>query len=54
MGLDQNLLTQVGSCQPSMVWVWKISLKNVKIFIFFPLGQKKISLGWVKKYPGQR
>jgi len=34
---------QVGSGQPFMVWVWiwKISPRNVKFFIFFPSGQKK-------------
>jgi len=33
----------VRSVQPSMVWVWiwKISPKNVKLFNFFPSGQKK-------------
>jgi len=51
MGPGQKLLTQVrsgqffepwvGSGQLSMVRVWKISLKNVKFFNFFPLGQVK-------------
>jgi len=37
MGPDQKFLTRVGSGQPFMVWVWiwKISLKNIKS------GQKK-------------
>jgi len=54
MCLGQNFLTRVGSGQPSMLWVWKISPKNVKFFNFFLLGSKKISSGWVKKYPSQR
>jgi len=32
---------RLGSGQPSMVLVWKISPKNVKFFIFLPLVQKK-------------
>jgi len=52
MGPGQNL-ARVGSGMPSMVWVWKISHKNVKFFNFLPFGLKKISSGWVKKYPGQ-
>jgi len=43
---------RVGSGQPSIVWVWKISPKNVKFFNFF--GVKKMSSGWVKKCPCQR
>jgi len=31
----------VGSGKPSMVWVWKISPKNVKFFNFFPSGRVK-------------
>jgi len=38
MGGDKKFLTWVGSGQPSMVWVWKISPKNVKFFNFFPSG----------------
>jgi len=47
---------RVWSGQPFMVWVWiwKISPENVKFFNFFPFRSKKISLGWVRKYPGQR
>jgi len=41
-----------GSGQPSLVWVSKIFPKNPKISIF-ALQVKKISLGQVKKYPGQ-
>jgi len=37
-----------------MVWVWKISPKTAKFFNILPLGLKKISSDWVKKYPGQR
>jgi len=29
------------SGQPFLVWVWKISPKYVKLFNFFPWGQKK-------------
>jgi len=45
-----------GLGQPSLVWgwVWKISPINPKFFNFFPLRIKKISLGRVKKYLGQR
>jgi len=62
MGPDENFLTQVGpgqlfvarvgSCrvQLSMLWVWKISLKNVKFSIFFPSG-KKYLFGLVQKVP---
>jgi len=32
----------------------KLPLKIPAFFNFFPFGSKKISLGWVKKYPGQR
>jgi len=41
---------RIGLGQPSMVWVWiwKISPKNANFLIFFSLGQKKISLVWVK------
>jgi len=52
MGPGQKILTRVGWGQPSMLWVWRISPKNVKIFNFF-LRIKKISSGRVKKYPGQ-
>jgi len=52
----QKFLTQVGSGQPSLVrvWVLKISPKNHKFFKFFSFGSKKVSMGQVKKYPGQR
>jgi len=32
----------------------KFPLKITNFSIFFPSDQKKIFLGWVKKYPGQR
>jgi len=46
---------EYGSGQPSVVWVWfwETSPKNVKFFNF-SLWVKKISLGRVKKYLGQR
>jgi len=55
MGLGQKILTQVGSDQPSMVWVWiwKISNKNVKFFNFFPLDQINI-FGSGQKVPGSK
>jgi len=53
MGLSQKFLIQVRLGQPSLVWVWKISPKIPKFSHFFPKG-KKISLGWVKKYPVHR
>jgi len=37
-------------CHPSLIWVWKISPKNLN---FFPFRSRKISLSRVKKYPGQ-
>jgi len=64
MGPGQKLLTRVRSGQyfvarivsgqPSMVWVWKISPKNVKFLILFPFGSKNIILAWAKRYSGQR
>jgi len=44
MGLGQKNLAQVGSGQPSMVWVgvWKISLKNLNFSIFSLSEQKKV------------
>jgi len=33
-------LGQVGSGQPSLAWVWKISPKDVKFFSFFPVRSK--------------
>jgi len=39
--LGQFFVARVGSHQPFMVWVWKISPKNVKFFNFFPFGSKK-------------
>jgi len=53
VGSGQFFVPRVWSGQPSMVWVWKIFPKNVKFLNFFPL-DKKITLGWVKKYTGQR
>jgi len=44
---------QVGLGQPSLVWVWKVSPKNLKFLIFFPLDQKNIiRLG--QKVPGSK
>jgi len=37
---SKNFVAQVGSGQPSMVLVWKISPENVKFFNNFPLGSK--------------
>jgi len=66
MGPGQNFLTQVGSGQPFMVWVWilKISYRNVKFFNFFPSGQKKslrvgseisrVNGGWPHIYCGSK
>jgi len=47
-----------GSCrvvsgQSSMVLVWKITLKNVKFFNFFPWGQKNL-FGLGQKVPGSK
>jgi len=58
MGTGQNFLPGSGWVslgQPSMIWAWfwKISLNNVKIFNFYPLGQKNIfELG--QKVPGSK
>jgi len=48
MGLGQFFccLCWVGSGQPSLVWVWKISPQKSKMLQFFSLQ--------VKKYPDQR
>jgi len=54
VGLGQCFVTCVWSGQPSMVWVWRITPKNAKCFNFLPFRSKIISLGRVKKYPGQR
>jgi len=43
----------LGSGQPFMVWVWKISPKNVKFFNFYPLGQKNL-FGLSQKVPGSK
>jgi len=45
----------VRSGQPSLVWVWvwKISPKNPTFFNFLPFRSKRISSGWIKKYPDQ-
>jgi len=55
---DQGLVGSIFCCSGLVshlwFWVWKISPKIVKFFNFFPLGQKKISSGWVKKCLGQR
>jgi len=62
MGPGQKFLTWVGSnfcflgwagLQPSLVWDWKFSPKNPNFFWFFALRVKKISSGWIKKYPGE-
>jgi len=44
--------------QVNFLWLglgqpWKISTKNVKFSNFFPFGSKKISSGWLNKYPGR-
>jgi len=41
MGRSQFFWTRIGLDQPSLVWVLKISPKNLKLFNFFPSGQKK-------------
>jgi len=46
MGPGQKFLTQVGSGQPSLVWVWKISPKNPKYFNILLFGSKKSH--WVR------
>jgi len=51
--LGQFFVTRVSLGQPSLVWVWKISPKNIKFFNFFAFGSKRISSGQVKKYLGQ-
>jgi len=43
-----------GSAMYGLVWIWKVSPKNVKFFKFFLFRSKKISSGQVKKYPSQR
>jgi len=43
MGTFIFFVAQAGSGQVSLVWVWKISLKNPKFFYFFPFGFQKIS-----------
>jgi len=53
-GLVYFFEARVGPDQPSIIWVWKISSKNVKFFYFFAFRSKKISSDQVKKYPGQR
>jgi len=39
--LGQNFIAHVWLGQPSLVWVWKISSKNLKFINFFPSDQKK-------------
>jgi len=41
MGSGQFFVSLVGSDQPSWVWIWKISPKNIKFFKFSPSDQKK-------------
>jgi len=49
MDLGQKNLTRVGSGQPPM------NQENIPPKPqFFPFRWKKISMGWVKKYPGQK
>jgi len=43
----------LGSGQPSLVWVWKISTKNSKFSNFLLLLDKEISVSQVKKYPSE-
>jgi len=49
-------LGQVGSGQPSMVWVWvaKISPKNINFFNFFSLRSKKNLFRSSQKVPGSK
>jgi len=49
VGSGQFFVTHVGSGQPSMVLVRKITPKSLKFIIYL----KKISFGRVKKYPDQ-
>jgi len=50
MGPGQKFLTRVGSGWVSHLW---FGFEFGKFFNFFPFGSKKISLGQVRKYPGQ-
>jgi len=54
VGSGQIFVARVGSGQPSLVcvWIWKISPKTVKFFIFFALQVKKNVLGSGQKVPG--
>jgi len=47
---DQFFVAQIGLGQPSLVWVWKISLKNTKFLNFCRLGQKNL-FGLGQKVP---
>jgi len=51
VGSSQFFVARVGSGQPSMVWVWKISPKKVKFFNFFPSGQNLFGSG--QKLPNE-
>jgi len=57
MGPGQNFLTRVGSGWLSHLWFGfdfgKFPIRR-QIFNFFLFRLKKISSGWVKKYPGHR
>jgi len=44
----------LGLGQPSMVWVWKISPRNVKCFNFFSLPVKTNIFGLGQKVPGSK
>jgi len=55
MGPDQNFLTWVWSCHVfsahvGLGWVSYTFPKKFLFFNFLPSDQKKISMGWVKKY----
>jgi len=39
-GSGSKILTGLGKLFMFWVWIWKISLKNIKFFNFFPSGQK--------------
>jgi len=66
MGLGQNFFTRFRPGQffcgsgwvGSAIYGLGLNLENFpyecQIFQFFPFRSKRISLGWVKKYPGQR
>jgi len=54
MGQGQNFLTQVGSGEPSMVWIWKISPQKCQNFWFISLRIKKNIFGLGLKVHGSK